>query len=480
MPWMGWLALVPLGFAIHGRSAREAFVISAFTAFICWFAATWWLIPGVSLSANTPFNLALFFEFIFCLTYAVPYGIAGLLVSKMGWIGTIRGAMKAALLWTAICGLTPHILPGNLAHTQYRYPCMIQIVELGGIPILLFLMYLVTWLCVAAIVNLKTRPKYAMGILLLAAAVPAMTAVYGHCRLTILRQQLTAHKTPKLSVGWIQPNFNIHGRNRNAWEKEVTAVEAMSRDLALKNPSLDLIVWPEIPPPISYTENANDRALIDRLVADTGIPMLVTGYLQDKVEEDRYYNTAEFIRKPGVADIYRKHRLLPFGEYLPGEERFPFLRKIFPNALNYVPGNGGKTFHFNEKVRLIPLICYEAIFPSLVADGVNNWGNLVVNPVDDTWFGNSAGPEIHLALALFRAVEFRIPIVRATNSGIGAVITATGEIDGTSVTPLFEQCTVADTVAIPSISSLYARTGDIFLWGCALASLIYLAIDLRI
>lgn len=477
-PWLGWLALVPLGLAIHGKNAQEAFIVTAFTSFLCWFAATWWLIPGVSLSANTPPNIALFFEFIFCLAYAVPYGIAGLFVAKMGWTGTIRGAIMAALLWTAISGLTPHILPGNMAHTQYRYTCMIQIVELGGIPLLLFFMYLVMWLCVVAAVNFKRRPKYALWALLLAGMVPLGVAAYGQCRLKTIHQRLAAPETPKITVGWIQPNFTIHGRNRSAWGDGGENVAAMTRDLARKKPAPDLIVWPEIPLCLSYTGNAGDRALVDQLVAETKIPMLVTGRLQAATEEDGYYNTAELVTEHGDAEIYRKQHLLPFGEYLPGEKRFPIMRQLFPNVPNYIPGDGSKVFFMDSGIGLIPLICYEAVFPSMVASGSAMGGNLVINPVNDGWFGNSAGPEIHLALALFRAVEFRMPVVRATNSGIGAVVTAAGELDDASITPLFEQCAVSVTVAIPPLSSWYATTGDLFLWGCALASLFFLGVGM--
>lgn len=469
-PWLGWLAFAPLAVAIHGKSAREAFVVTAFTTFICWFAATWWLIPGVSLSAGTPFYITLLFESVFCLAYAIPYGVAGMLSAKMGWGGTVPGAIKTALAWTAICGLTPHILPGNLAHTQYRYPCMIQIVELGGMPMLLFCIYLVTWLCAAALVNLKKRLGYALSAVVLAGIIPAGIAVYGHLRLDAVRQQLAAPGTPRLTVGWVQPNFNIQSRSRNAWEDGAETVDGLTRDLARKKPKPDLIVWPEIPFPISYSGNADDRALVDRLVFDTNIPMLVTGYLQGRTEGGEYYNAAEFVRAPGRSQVYLKQHLLPFGEYLPGEKRFSFLRKMFPGTLKYIPGDGGAIFDLGGGIRLIPLICYEAIFPETVAEGRAMGGNLVINPVNDAWFGKSNGPEIHLALTLFRAVEFRIPVVRATNSGIGAVITAAGELDAESVTPLFERCAMTATVAVPPMSSPYAVAGDLFLWGCALGT----------
>lgn len=478
LPWLGWLAFMPLAMAIHGKTAREAFMIATVTTFICWFAATWWLIPGVSRSANTPWNITLLFEFLFCLAYAVPYGIAGMLTAAMGWSGTIPGALKSALLWTAICGLTPHILPGNLAHTQYGYPCMIQIVELGGIPMLLFAIYLTTWLCVAAARNIRNGPT-ALVSLLLAAAIPAGIFAYGHLRLETVRKQLAAPETPRLTVGWIQPNFTTRDRNREAWEDKIALIEEMTCDLTDRTPAPDLIVWPEMPPPVSYCDNPEDRNRIDSLVARTDTPMLVTGYLQKEPEEGSYYNAMTFIQPTGPFETYKKQRLLPFGEYLPGEEKFETLRELFPNALKYQPGKNGRIFTLDDDIRLIPLICYEAIFPEMVAEGKAMGGNVVINPVNDAWFGRSAGPEIHLALALFRAVEFRTPVVRVANSGIGAAISATGELDAAGMTPLFEPCIATATVKVSPLFSLYAVTGDLFLWGCALGSMVFLWIDVK-
>lgn len=79
-------------------------------------------------------------------------------------------------------------------------------------------------------------------------------------------------------------------------------------------------------------------------------------------------------------------------------------------------------------VKVAPLICYEAIFPGYVAEAVRQGAELIVTISNDSWFGASAGPRLHLTVAAFRSIETRLPQVRATNSGISAFISPTGEI----------------------------------------------------
>jgi apolipoprotein N-acyltransferase len=109
---------------------------------------------------------------------------------------------------------------------------------------------------------------------------------------------------------------------------------------------------------------------------------------------------------------------------------------------------------------LIPAICYEAVFPWLVAEGVRLGGNLLVNQVDDAWFGRTAGPEIHLALARYRSVEFRMPIIRVANSGISGIILPSGEFAAGSQTTQYTPLTALHQITVRTPDSVYARYGE--------------------
>ncbi len=95
-------------------------------------------------------------------------------------------------------------------------------------------------------------------------------------------------------------------------------------------------------------------------------------------------------------------------------------------------------------------------------------GNIIVNMSDDAWFGDSTAANIHLSLALFRSVEYRIPLVRAANPGFGAFVRATGEIESGSLTPLFDATAQAYTLHVPQKTSIYFYLGDRLLYLSAL------------
>jgi apolipoprotein N-acyltransferase len=469
LPWLAWFALIPVGIALHHKTRREAFTLMASTALLGWMTAAWWIIPGVAAAANSATLIALPFAIIFCLLYAIPYGIAGMLYSRMGWTHSISGATKSAFLWTAIYFLTPHVLPGNIAHSQYLNPRLIQIVEIGGIPLLFFMIHWFNWLLVAALLNLKRHPVYAGKATLLAILIPLLLLGYGEWRLDDIRLLSAMSEAQRIQVGWIQPNLNIIGRDRRTWEREAVRVKSMSRQLLSQNPNLDLLIWPEIPPPISYIQWKQDKFHIDQLLRNTHTALLLTGHHNQLISpsnpaKNGYYNVIEFIPPLKEPEVYQKQYLLPFSEYLPGEDSFPLLRQIFPNALRYIAGKQSRVFSLNDKIKLIPLICYEAVFSKLVRSGWQQGGNIIINPVNDGWFGKTAGAHVHLALAVFRTVEFRIPMVRATNTGPSALITASGEIDPNSTTPLNKQNIMAVKVTLPSIKSIYANYGDVFAW----------------
>lgn len=103
--------------------------------------------------------------------------------------------------------------------------------------------------------------------------------------------------------------------------------------------------------------------------------------------------------------VYRKCILLPFGEYLPFEKRFPFLRKVFPGVLQYLQGTETALFEITGTKRIIPTLCYEFVFPGLIREFAQAGGNILLNLADDIWFGDSEASAIHLALGVYRSIS---------------------------------------------------------------------------
>jgi apolipoprotein N-acyltransferase len=188
------------------------------------------------------------------------------------------------------------------------------------------------------------------------------------------------------------------------------------------------IIWPETATPFAMAGDAARRLAIASAVPSGGL--LITGAPRVEVEPGRpirVWNSLHAIDGGGaIVATYDKFHLVPFGEYVPFRRILGFINLI-PGAVDFTAGPGPRTLAPPGLPRLSPLICYEAIFPAHVLDSADRPGWLL-NLTNDAWFGLSSGPYQHFAAARFRAVEEGLPLVRAANNGISAIVDAYGRV----------------------------------------------------
>src|SRR5262249_53385352 len=133
-------------------------------------------------------------------------------------------------------------------------------------------------------------------------------------------------------------------------------------------------------------------------------------------------NRAHLVSPDGEpAGSYDKVQLVPFGEYVPLQSLLFFVDKITQGATPFAPGDESSALRMGD-LHIGVLICYEAIFPALARAEVSDGADLLISITNDAWFGTSSAPYQHLAMATLRAVENRVPILRAANTGVSAVI----------------------------------------------------------
>ncbi|MGI3212698.1 apolipoprotein N-acyltransferase [Roseovarius tibetensis] len=189
----------------------------------------------------------------------------------------------------------------------------------------------------------------------------------------------------------------------------------------------DLLLWPETAFPGFVDEDAAARARIADSLPE-GAYLLIGA--PDRVQGQsgtRYFNTIQAYGQRGeILTGYAKHHLVPFGEYVPWRDWLPF-RRMVESLGDFTPGPGPRTLALPGVPLFAPAICYEIIFPGHVTDRLfrPDW---IFNATNDAWFGTSIGPEQHLAAARMRAVEEGLPVIRAANTGISAVIDARGAV----------------------------------------------------
>ncbi len=191
----------------------------------------------------------------------------------------------------------------------------------------------------------------------------------------------------------------------------------------------DFVVWPETSVPflLEYAGPA-----LGHVAQQAGGADIMLG-IQRRGEADDWYNSAALVLPDGeISQIYDKYHLVPFGEYLPFQtffDRFGLTGLAAMGVGGYTAGDGPHLVDVPQIGRVLPLICYEAIFPQNVFSAPER-PDLLVHLTNDAWFGNFSGPYQHLAIARMRAIESGIPVVRAANTGISAVIDGYGNVTG--------------------------------------------------
>jgi apolipoprotein N-acyltransferase len=306
------------------------------------------------------------------------------------------------------------------------------------------------------------RPWIAPGIALV--LLVAM-GIFGAIRL--VRQPTTMVANVKLRI--MQPNLQQDVRFNYAAKADV-----MQKYLALSDRAsgpqstgvrdASILIWPESAFPFFLTREADAMAQIADLLPKGTV--LITGSvrapdLPPGTRITRAYNSIYVIDHDGsVVSVYDKLHLVPFGEYLPFQdwmEKLGFVQLTKVQG-GFIAGTRRRTMAIPNAPRALPLICYEAIFPGNVASGDDRPG-WIINLTNDGWFGISTGPYQHLQQARLRAIEEGLPLVRAANTGISAVIDSLGRIvaqlglgvEGVLDAPL--PSAIAPTV--------YTRVGDI-------------------
>jgi apolipoprotein N-acyltransferase len=280
-----------------------------------------------------------------------------------------------------------------------------------------------------------------------------------------------------VTIRLVQPNVP----QREKWLPEFLMRNWRQLTDLTRQPGIDrvrAVVWPEAAPPFPLLSTDGAMEAVGELMPDGAILMTGTQRVQ-RGTPNRYYNSVAVIDGKGhLLSIYDKSHLVPFGEYL------PLFQLLEPLGITQLTGmNGG----FSEGVGVrrysapgVPsfgvLICYEAIFPAAVVQPAErpDW---LVNVTDDSWFGPWSGPYQHLGIARVRAIEEGLPIARAANTGVSAMIDPYGRIIGELE---LNKAGVLDAALPKALKrTVYSFAGDIVFVVFALVLLVVAAIFSR-
>jgi apolipoprotein N-acyltransferase len=289
--------------------------------------------------------------------------------------------------------------------------------------------------------------------------------VFGTVRLSLEPTRMVADVTLRIMQPNLQQDVKFNYSAKAAvMQKYLALSDRASGPQSTGVRDASVLIWPESAFPFFLTREPDAMAEIASfLPKDT---VLITGSVRAPdvppgTRITRAYNSIYVVDHDGnVLSVYDKLHLVPFGEFLPFQdwmERMGF-EELTKVQGGFIPGTLRRALPIPHAPRALPLICYEAIFPGIVAarDDRPGW---IVNVTNDGWFGLSTGPYQHLQQARLRAIEQGLPLVRAANTGISAVVDPVGRI--VARLGLGVEGVLDSRLPAAIAPTLYARMGDI-------------------
>ncbi|MFP4389583.1 MAG: apolipoprotein N-acyltransferase [Desulfococcaceae bacterium] len=473
------IALAPLLVAIRNAGPAEAFrmgwvagMAHALTL-VYWIAHTLGAYGGLPVWVSVPVLGLL-------AAYLALYPAAFAAVLRGVWTAPALSAPTVPMVWTALEYVRAHLLTGFpwalLGYAPFRQLHPVQISDIVGVYGVSFLLvsinsaFALGWMAIRKLSwgdrAVDRRTAGAAGVL--AIALTLGTLAYGHFRLDQIEAR--AEEAPVTRAAVVQGNIEQAVK----WDpahQERTVEKYVALSLAAMADRPDLVVWPETAAPFYFLHNRPMTARVLEGVREAGAFFIVGSPSFERGPESMaLFNSAFLIRPDGrLSGRYDKHHLVPFGEYVPLGDFFPFLDTLVAQVGNFRSGTKGEVLHADGH-RPGVLICYEGIFPALARAAVLNRAGLLVNITNDAWYGRSSAPYQHFSMAVLRAVETRRGLVRAANTGISGFIHPTGRIDGT--TGLFEDAVATRALPVMDKITIYTRIGDLFAQLCVAGTLI--------
>ncbi len=465
---LAWIAFVPLLWAVaRTRTWREAARVGFGAGLVTNLPAFYWLVYTIHVFGGFGYPLAILFYVLLTLFTALEFVLFAV---GMRRIGPGPLALAAPTLWVALEFLYPNLFPWRMANSQFHVPVLMQVGDLTG-PF--GLSFVIVWMSAAVLALVRSRR-----VLPLAAAAAATAAVigYGFVRLPAIERVMAA--APSVRVGLVQGNVGIKEKGDvRYFDINLEKYQELSEDLQ-KN--VDVIVWPETVSQHWIEVNTTRLEGKENPFEDLRSYLIFGGLafrLHGRAQPDEF-NSAFLIGPGGVVlDRYDKHILMPFGEYIPLGTYFPIVYSLSPETGGFTAGTGVSVFDIPGKVRIGQLICYEDLLSSMSRGTTRAGAEVLLNILNDAWYGDSVAPYQHQALALWRAIENRRYLLRGSNSGVTSIIVPVGRVVAEGA--LFDAEVVSGTVQRLHLMSIYTRYGDVFAWSVVAAAVLLLAVARR-
>jgi apolipoprotein N-acyltransferase len=485
-PWFCSIVLVPLVHMLrHGDRTGILKGLTAGWIFgtVSWASGTFWLVNAMESLMDPAFWQSWLSLAAIWFYQGIPFALFGAVCGWMNRMSATASPLFCASLLTLLIYLRPALFPVSWTVTVVFWTEFIQIADLGGELLICFCLIWINCLASDMFFGIRQREIKAFGVSLLYLSILLVSVlVYGTWRISLLNRDLQAVQGQSLSVASVQPcvpvRWDVKGLD-NFKTDEAFCLQALikHRDVVM---GADLLVFPELPRFDCRSEEFEKSGLKSEL-EHLKIPVLFHGKKEipsmeapviHRVDErkiveqkmDARYSAVFFMSHGEECTLaYRKRIPVPFSETSLSTYFFP--EQVEKPAGKLWLSRGESPGLLQIKTFLVqPLICFESGFAELAREGIELGADLLVEFSNDGWFFSRRAEMKHLGMSVFRAAEFRRPLIRCSNSGSGAHVSAAGKIVDGTLTPHGKACVTKSLLLCPDVLTVFARWGNAWLW----------------
>lgn len=455
-----------------------------------YFLGYYWIPYTISEFGQVPFpfnySLGLFFSLIVLPQFLVFVAFNAILKkSKLKSLPFTQSDSQRhlfyALCLTMLEYLVPQQFPGHFGHPWLVLAPYIGLAPLLGVPVFSFMSYLIMFQLLKVI---KTRRADAF--------IWGIVVIFIFCNIAFpLKYKPNPENT--LNVRMVQANIGnflkVSSETGNFQALNQVLQQFFEMSVRPSDKPMDLIIWPETAYPrlLSSQMMKTSSLYAPRLAQETiqasqaelfigGYDQIAQSFVPSNFFETEYNSAFHFNQEGVLKNVYHKRVLIPFGESLPFGPFNKFLSSYISNISYFAKGESYTLFQTNNHIPFISVICYEILFSSYVRDFLRSLDRhplFLINLTNDSWYGDTAEPYQHLFLAKWRALEFDLPILRMTNTGITSVLYPDGS-ESPRLMP-FTQENLDVELQLPSRQSTFFEILGI--WGTLILALVLITLS---
>lgn len=456
--FLAWVCLIPLIGTILKKKPGQAFRLGMAAGFVFYAVLLYWIPAVPAHYGNLSWGFSLFIYLVLALYLSLFWGGFGYVTARIARRYPIVVYLLIPFVWTAFEYLITHVLTGFpwgiLGYSQQPNIYFIQTAAVFGVYGISFVLVLFQSLFLCSMRLGKKSPFLA--------AVAFVLFIHS-AGFLVLQNPIEGKDV--LRAGVVQGNVSSETDWNSITEDDKR--ELLNRHLDLSDSLLregaDLIIWPEFSVSLCFSCNYgiydDFRRILEDYARTNNVSLVFgTNEISKKADLFLYHNTALALHPSGEITQYSKMHLVPFGEYTPYKWAFGFIQRLTHAIGELTPGKS-YVLHSVGGTHFGTPICYEIIFPDLVRGFAARGARFLVTITDDGWYGTSAAPYQHFAMAVFRAVENRRPLLRAATTGISGVVDPYGRV--LEKTEMNTRASLSAGISPVEAKTLYTRWGDV-------------------